>query len=431
MKKFPLDFMMGASTAAHQVEGNNTMSDFWALENISGSSYSEPSLDAVDHYHRYQEDISLMAQAGLNAYRFSIEWARVEPQKGSFNHEAIAHYKNVLKCCYDYGITPIVTLHHFSSPKWLISEGGWESSTTIHYFEQYCKFVVTELGDLMPYICTINEANMGIQIGRIMKEYMSKMSKPIKTEDPGVQVGINLDKQLSQKEVYNKEVEEIFGVKADNLQTFLGPRTDAGDAMIIQCHEKARDAIKSIYPNIKVGLTLSLYDYQALPGGEKFVDALWEEDFLHYLPHLEKDDFIGIQNYTRKVFGPNGKQEPDKDAIISDMGNECYPPSLAGVLRFASKHWDKELLVTENGVSTKDDTLRVSYIKEVLPHLHDCIEEGIKLIGYLHWSLLDNFEWQKGYAQKFGLIAVDRTTQTRFPKESLSVLGAIKHSGVL
>ena len=125
MKMFEDNFMIGAATAAHQVEGNNVNSDFWVMENLPGSTYKEPSLDAADHYNRYREDIKTLADAGLKAYRFSIEWARIEPTRGHFDKKEIEHYRDVLKCCYEYNVIPIVTLHHFSSPKWLISEGGW------------------------------------------------------------------------------------------------------------------------------------------------------------------------------------------------------------------------------------------------------------------------------------------------------------------
>lgn len=432
MKKFTSDFMIGAATAAHQVEGNNANSDFWVMENLSGSTYKEPSLDAVDHYNKYREDIKILADAGLNAYRFSIEWARIEPEKGSFDKKEIEHYKDVLNCCHEYRVTPIVTLHHFSSPKWLISEGGWESESTIEYFGRYCKYVISELGDLIKYVCTINEANMGVQIARIMKDFMGKMAKAAaaKSAIADVQVGLNADKMQNPMEEYNKGLEESFGIKADKVQVFLAPRTKDGDRIVMRCHEKARDIIKSINPAIKVGVTMSLYDYQALPGGEKYVEEMWEEDFLHYLPYIKKDDFFGVQNYTRKVFGPEGKIDPDEKTKMTEAGNEFYPESLAGVIRFVSKHWDKEMIVTENGVSTSNDKDRVEFIREVMNELHQCVEEGINVTGYIHWSLLDNFEWQKGYDQKFGLIAVDRSTQTRIPKESLNVLGDIKRIGI-
>ncbi|MCM8711709.1 family 1 glycosylhydrolase [Clostridium sp. SYSU_GA19001] len=430
MKKFNENFMIGAATAAHQVEGNNKNSDFWVLENIPGSMYKEPSLDAVDHYNRYREDIKLLKNAGLNAYRFSIEWARIEPLKGRFDKNEIEHYRDVLKFCHANGVTPIVTLHHFSSPKWLIQEGGWESETTVEYFGNYCKNVVSELGNLIPYICTINEANMGIQIARIMKEYQAKMLKAAeaKSANGDVQVGINVSGQ-STMEKYYRAAGEAFGVEPRNIHTFHEPRTKNGDLIIMRSHIKAREVIKEVNSDIKVGLTMSLYDYQALPGGEGYIQALWDEDFLHYLPYIKEDDFLGVQNYTRKVFGPNGKIEPDENTKMTEAGNEYYPLSLAGVLRFVSKYWNKPIIVTENGISTSNDKDRVEFIKETMKGLYECLEEGINVLGYMHWSLIDNFEWQLGYKPKFGLIAVDRTTQRRIPKESLTVLGDIKKYG--
>ncbi|MBK1812283.1 glycoside hydrolase family 1 protein [Clostridium sp. YIM B02505] len=429
MKKFNRKFMFGAATAAHQVEGNNKNSDFWVLENIPGSLYKEKSLDAVDHYNRYKEDIKILADAGLNSYRFSLEWARIEPSKGNFDKNEIEHYRDMINFCHDNGVTPIVTLHHFSSPRWLISEGGWESETTVEYFGRYCKYVVSELGELMPYICTINEANMGVQIARIMKEYQAKMAKATKVQSANadVQVGINVDSQSSMEKYY-RAAGEAFGIDPRKLHTFHDPRTEHGDLIIMKCHEKAREVIKEINPEIKVGLTMSLYDYQAQPGGEELVKKLWDEDFLHYLPYIQEDDFFGVQNYTRKVFGPNGKIEPDENTRLSEVGNEFYPLSLAGVIRFVAKHWKKSIIVTEHGIATSNDKDRVELIEEAIAGLYDCIEEGIDVIGYMHWSLLDNFEWQLGYTPKFGLIAVDRATQIRYPKESLTILGNMSNS---
>ncbi len=432
MRKFSDDFIMGAASAAHQVEGNNVNSDFWVMENVPDSMYNEPSLDAVDHYNRYREDIKLLADAGLNAYRFSIEWARIEPSKGDFQAKEIEHYRDVLKCCHENNVTPIVTLHHFSSPKWLISEGGWECETTIEHFGNYCRYVVSELGDLIPYICTINEANMGLQIAKIMKRMMAGNKMPgedKKAKDGDVQVGINVDMK-SKMERYNRALGEAFGIDPRNVQAFLSARTEKGDILIMKCHMKAREIIKELYPNIKVGVTFSLYDHQALQGGEKYVQIEREEDFLHYLPYIEDDDFLGVQNYSRKIHGPNGIERPDENTRLTEAGYEYYPEALAGVIRFVSEHWKKPIMVTENGVSTNKDEERVEFIERALKGVYQCIEEGINVIGYTHWTLLDNFEWQLGFKQKFGLIAVDRTTQTRYPKESLTYLGNIKKNGI-
>lgn len=147
MEKFPKAFLLGAATAAHQVEGNNIYSDAWAEEQMKHSTYLEPSGAALDHYHRYEEDIRLMSKAGLNAYRFSIEWARIEPQEGIFAPDEIEHYRKVISCCRENGLEPIVTLLHFTSPKWLISRGGWESDAAVAYFVRYVRYVMEQLGE--------------------------------------------------------------------------------------------------------------------------------------------------------------------------------------------------------------------------------------------------------------------------------------------
>ena len=185
MHILPEGFLIGAATAAHQVEGNNIHSDYWAQEHMQFTSFAEPSGEACGHYNRYEEDIRLMAEAGLNAYRFSIEWARIEPQPGAFDDAEIEHYRNVLLCCREKGIEPIVTMHHFSSPKWLIEQGGWESEATIGKFANYCRYVTEQLGDLMHYVCTINEANMGLQIAAIAKRYAQNAGN--------LQIGLNLE----------------------------------------------------------------------------------------------------------------------------------------------------------------------------------------------------------------------------------------------
>ena len=175
---FDKDFLIGAATAAHQVEGNNIHSDYWTMERMKSTSFVEPSGNAVDHYNRYEEDIKMMAAAGLNCYRFSIEWARIEPMEGQFNEAEVEHYRKVIRCCRENGITPIVTLHHFTSPKWLISKGGWEAESTVEDFKRYCVYIAEKLGSEMEYVCTINEANMGLQLAAIAKRYMKQMLLP-------------------------------------------------------------------------------------------------------------------------------------------------------------------------------------------------------------------------------------------------------------
>ena len=215
--KLPEHFLIGAATAAHQVEGNNIHSDLWAMEHMKHTSFSEPSLDAVDHYHRYEEDIKLLADAGLNAYRFSIEWARIEPEEGSFDLNEVEHYRDVIACCKKYGVEPFVTLHHFSSPKWLMSKGGWEAETTPADFAHYVHFIIEQLGSELHYICTINEANMGIQVAAIAERYKRQMMAQMQaarsggdSADGSVQVGINLQKMMEGQKAAAAENLEVF-----------------------------------------------------------------------------------------------------------------------------------------------------------------------------------------------------------------------------
>lgn len=421
--RLPNNFLIGASTAAHQVEGNNIHSDYWAQENMKYTDFLEPSGDAADHYHRYEEDIRLMAGAGLNAYRFSIEWARIEPEEGKFEEAEVEHYRQVIACCKAHGLEPVITLHHFTSPKWLISKGGWEAETTPADFARYVEYVMERLGGEITYVCTINEANMGIQVAAVAKHYMQLLqSKDEGKPDSLVQMGLNLEKMLANQKAAAAEKLAIFGV--EKTENFTSPRTERGDQLIIEAHKAARDVIRKLCPQAKVGLTLSLYDIQPVPGGEENAAREWTADFAHYLPAIRDDDFLGIQNYTRSRIGPDGQMPVPKGAETTQMDYEYYPQGLEHVIRKVAEDFHGDLLITENGIATSDDTRRIAFIREALDGIGRCIADGLPVKGYLHWSLMDNFEWQKGYSMTFGLIAIDRSTQRRMPKPSLSFLGS-------
>ncbi len=425
---FEKDFLMGAATAAHQVEGNNIHSDYWAQEHMVHTDFLEPSGEAVDHYHRYDEDIRLMADAGLNAYRFSIEWARIEPQEGCFDEAQIAHYRDVIHACKSKGIEPIVTLLHFTSPKWLISKGGWESDETPGYFARYTRYVMEQLGGELRYVCTINEANMGIQVAAIAKRYMQQMMAKMQAGKTGddktdgtVQMGLNLEKMMANQQAAEKERMEVFGVA--KTECFTSPRTAHGDEIVLEAHKAARAVIREVAPHVRLGLTLSLHDIQAQPGGEENAEKEWAEEFTHYLPAIEGDDFLGVQNYTRTRIGAEGSLPTPEGAELTQMDYEFYPQALENVIRRVARDFKGDLLVTENGIATDDDSRRAAFIKAALSGVKACIDDGIPVKGYMYWSLLDNFEWQKGYSMTFGLIAVDRGTQQRSPKPSLTLLG--------
>ena len=440
MNKFDKNFMLGASTAAHQVEGNNTNSDYWIMENMEYSQFVEPSLDAVDHYNRYEEDIRMLADAGLNTYRFSIEWARIEPEQGKFDEKEIEHYRNVIRCCRENGVEPVITLMHFTSPIWLIKQGGWDNENVVELFANYTKYVTEQLGDDIKYICTINEANMRLQIGALMerfkKQMMAKMAaaagdagKEHHTDNSEkdsmegqVQVGLNLSDPMEKMKMAAMENAKVFGDPQPH--TFVSATDANGDMIVIKAHQAAKAAIKAVNPGIKVGITLSLHDCQYIEGGKEAADREWDEEFGHYIPYIKDDDFFGLQNYTRTTYGHDGIVPVPEGTPMTQMDYEVYPEALENVIRRVHKEMPGiSIMVTENGIATSDDAQRVAFIDKAVEGVQNCISEGIPVIGYCHWSLIDNFEWQKGYALTFGLCAVDRKTQIRTPKNSLKHLG--------
>lgn len=445
----PEHFYIGAATAAHQVEGNNTNSDDWALEQMPHGGFVEPSGIACDHYNRYAEDIKMMADAGLNAYRFSIEWARIEPEQGVFDEKEIAHYRDVIACCKKNGIEPIVTLMHFTSPVWVIRECGWDDARIVDLFRDYVRKVISELGSELKYVVTINEANMRLQVkaiaDRFRKNMMAKAArmqaaaansetgdkaaagegkaaKAGQAREGQVQVGLDLKSLMAGQKAAAEEKAAVFGTP--DPRTFVSPCEDGGDLLVMKCHEAAREVIHELYPDIKVGLSLSLHDIQSVPGGEENAAKEWEEEFVHYLPYIKDDDFLGVQNYTRAIYGAEGALPNPEGAELTQMDYEFYPQGLEHVIRRVAEDFKGEIFVTENGIATADDTRRVAYIQTALAGVENAMKDGIPVIGYTYWSLMDNFEWQKGYSMTFGLIAVDRTTQERKPKESLKYLGS-------
>jgi beta-glucosidase len=402
--RFPDHFVWGTATAAHQVEGNNTQSDFWLLEHAPGTIFAEPSGDACDSYHRYPEDIRLLKQLGFGAYRFSVEWARVEPEEFRFSTAALDHYRRMLACCLEQGVRPCVTFHHFTSPRWFTADGGWQERGNVDRFLRYCERVVRHLGDLIDTAYTINEANL-----------MATLSTAGALPRDGFKARMP----------FMAEVVRSCGSSVERFGPFLlGHPMRITDTML-EAHVRARDVLKAGPGSFPVGITLAMPDYQALPGGEAHRDTARSVSFDPFLEAARSDDFVGVQTYSRHRFGPAGMLPPEQGVPVLIMGYEFWPESLEGTIRYAAQRSGVPIYVTENGIGTTDDAQRIEYVRRALDGVVRCLRDDIDVRGYFYWSLLDNFEWLYGYGPQFGLIHVDRATQMRRPKPSADWLGQI------
>jgi beta-glucosidase len=405
---FPAGFLWGTAGAAHQIEGNNVNCDSWLLEHIPGSPFVEPSGDACDHYHRYPDDIALIASLGFNTYRFSIEWARIEPEEGEFSNAELEHYRRMLAACHEHNLTPIVTYHHFTSPRWFAAQGGWEVLANADLFARYCERATAHLGDLIGAACTLNEPNVGLLI-----QHMGYMPP---------------DEELRSAPY------RAAAAKAVGSSTFAAfPNCQQGPARdtFLKGHRLAVEAIKSGPGDFPVGLTLAMSDHQAVPGGEAVRDRARRAVDDVFLDVARDDDFIGVQTYSRTRFGPDGVLPPEEGVEVTQMGYEFWPEALEATIRYATEYTGRPALVTENGIGTEDDTRRIEYVRRALHGVYRCLQDGIDVRGYCYWSIFDNFEWSHGYRPKFGLIAVDRATQVRALKPSATWLGNIARANAL
>jgi len=402
--KFPPGFLWGTATAAHQVEGNNVNSDLWVLEHLPGTIFAEPSGDAIDHYHRYPQDIALLAELGFNSYRFSIEWARIEPEEGHFSTAALDHYRRMLEACHENGLKPVVTFHHFTSPRWLIGVGGWTNTDTAERFARYCAQATQHLGDLIDVACTINEGNVPMMIRML---WLSDQEENL------------------QQATFMLAAMQAFGVSPDRFAPFLFAGSEQGRDVILAAHKQAVVAIRAERPDLPVGMTIALQDMQAVAGGEATRDHFCHEIQDVFLEAAREDDFVGVQTYSRTRFGPDGPLPPEKGVELTQMGYEFWPEALEATLRYANQITGVPMIVTENGIGTADDTRRLEYYRRALRGVANCLDDGLDIRGYYAWSAFDNFEWMLGYRPTFGIIAVDRETQTRTVKPSARWLGQV------
>ncbi|BDV31805.1 glycoside hydrolase family 1 protein [Microbacterium terricola] len=394
---FPVDFLWGVATAGHQNEGDNVTSDTWFLENVTPTVFQERSGKAANGWELWETDLDLVAGMGLNAYRFSVEWARIEPVEGEFSEEALAHYEAVVDGCIARGLAPIVTFSHFTSPHWFAARGAWLDADAPALFARFVGVVMDRFGDRIRLAVTFNEPDL--------PEMLTWADLPPFVAD--------LERATLAAAEKAAGVERYRAGNVMLREDFAGMR-----AGMTAAHRAATAAIKAHRPDLPVGLSLAMCDDVAAPGGEELRDRKRAEVYDYWLELARDDDFVGVQNYERLHYGPEGLLPPEPGAILNGMGTPVDPDSLRGAVQYAYDVSGVPILVSEHGVSTHDDTVRTAFIQPSLEGLAQAIADGVPVLGYCHWTLMDNFEWIFGYGPKLGLHEVDPVTFARTPKPS-------------
>ncbi len=372
---WPKNFLWGAASSAHQVEGMNTRNDWWQWEHEKRDRVSG---EAANHYHRYAEDFQLARKLGATAQRISIEWSRIEPKPGVFDENAIQHYRQVLQTLQQNKMRSFVTLHHFTLPSWFAARGGFETKESVYYFTRFVKYCAEELGDLVDFWITINE--------------------PLVYAEQGWYNGIWPPEKKNTR-LYFKVIRNLA-----------------------RAHRKAykvlHETLDTTDHTVQVGFAhnpVSWYLYRP--------HALVDNAFAHYydwfrnhrIYRLTKGqyDFIGINYYfhqrIKKVMPFSGVTyaKPEKELReVSSVGWEIYPQGLFDVLIDLSRY-KVPLYITENGIATTNDTQRERFIEQHLAEVRHALKAGVDIRSYLYWSLTDSYEWEHGYDARFGLIGID------------------------
>jgi beta-glucosidase len=408
-RNFPKGFLWGAATAGHQVEGNNVNSDCWFLENIKPSIFMEPSRDAANSLELWPQDIAAARKLNLNAYRFSIEWARIEPEPGQFSVAMLDHYKRMIAACHEQGLAPVVTFNHFTAPRWFAARGGWTNPEAPALFTRFCDVAARHLADGISHAITFNEPNILCVLRAIILP----------------QQIIELQRASLAEAARLSGTPKFTALNAANFEDI-----EVMQPLLIAAHKSARAAIKAVRGDLPVGFSLSMFDDQAI-GRNSLRDAKRKELYGEWLQTARGDDFMGVQNYERNMWSDKGKLPAPAGATVNYSGAEVYAPSLAGAVRYAHQATGVPILVSEHGVGTTDDSIRAKFIPEALTHLKGAIDEGVPVIGYCHWSLVDNFEWIFGYKVKFGLHSFDPVTFARTAKPSAAVYAAIAQANAV
>ncbi|GAC1334204.1 MAG: glycoside hydrolase family 1 protein [Candidatus Dormibacteria bacterium] len=401
-------FLWGAATAAHQVEGDNRNNDWWRWEQLPGKiKNGDRSGAACEHYTRFAADFDLLAGMGHNAHRLSLEWSRIEPRPGEFDGGAFDHYREVLGALHQRGMTPILTLHHFTNPAWLADLGGWENDEVVEAFRRYSRRCVEALGDLAWLWVTINEPNVYAYQGYTAGEW-----NPEKKDI------------IAASRVLRNMVRGHAAAYREIRASVHGPASKVGVAQHLRVFQPYRawspfDRLAAAFPRRAFNhwfLRACTDGYAGLPLGIN-----------QRVPEAAATlDFIGVNYYSRDMVAFNpaapgalfSRTFPAPGRPRSDFDMEVYPVGFHDVLMDAWKTYRTPIYVTENGTADRADTLRPQALVSHLAEMARAQRAGADIRGYLHWSSMDNFEWAEGFAMRFGLIEIDFATQERRPRPS-------------
>lgn len=408
MNTFPKDFAWGAATSSHQVEGHlhNDWTE-WEQKNAGRLAEKAPerwgkvvphweeikveatdpntyiSGAATDHYNRYKEDIQILKSLGLTAYRFSIEWSRVQPNENEWNEEALQHYRDVISELKTNGIEPWITLWHRSLPLWVEHQGGWHKKKTVDDYAAFVGRIITEYKDSVRCWMPLNEPEFEILGGYLGGNYPPSLRNPIKA-------------YAAFRNLVTAHKTAYTIIHRIQPSAFVG----------IPHAALAVDPYKHTFLNTIIARTVTYL------GNWKFLNAI-----------KNHTDFIGVQYYTRGIINVSLKaknnygipfvEQIDQGLPKSDLGFEIDPKGITPYLQECWRRYKKPVVITENGLPDGKDRYRAQFIKDILTELGKAMESGIDIRGYFHWSLLDNLEWDKGFWPKFGLVEVNRKTQER------------------
>lgn len=405
--EFPKRFLWGAATSAHQVEGSNhNQWTVWELENAKAKaaqaeyylndyeSWDKIKVQAkdpnnyvsdvlADHYNRYEEDFDLLAKMNMNAYRFSVEWSRIEPEQGVWDAEAVTYYKNYVARLKKRNIEPVVTLFHFTLPVWFVEKGGFTKRTNVKYFTRFAEKIISELGTSVRLIITINEP-----------EVYAAESYYHQTWPPAVR-----DRYKWWRVINN----------------------------LAYAHRQSAKAIHRLNRRYKVSIAKNSNFFY--PGDNAWLSRLsaavmqYVQDDYFIKKVIKHCDFLGVNYYfSNRVYG---YRIHNPDQKLSDLNWDLHPADIQYALERLHGKYKIPIIITENGLADADDSQRQWWITQTLIGMQKAIANGVQLQGYLHWSLMDNFEWANGKWPRFGLAAVDYRTGERTLRPSAHWFGRV------